>query len=271
MFMLGQKVLPPSFPNPAPNFTFQSFVNLTSFALSFLLVFRTNNGYGRWDEARKTFGQLINRTRDLIRQGCQTFPEDDEESKKALGRWIIASAVSMRIHLQPDPGVTLENTLGSVLKPEELALLTRSTHRPVTAIAATGRVIQEQPISPYMQQLMYQNLTAFHDILGGCERILRAPIPVSFTRHTGRFLAVWLTCLPFSLYATCGPWCIPVSAAVTAVLCGIEEIGVQCEEPFGILPLEVICKRISTDVNSTIEQDKEIRAMIRSGLRPAMQ
>ena len=51
------------------------------------------------------------------------------------------------------------------------------------------------------------------------------------------------------------------------MLCGIEEIGVQCEEPFGILPLEVICKRISTDVNSTIENDQEIRKMIRSSIR----
>ena len=199
-----------------------------------------------------------------LRQGCQTFPENDEESKKALGRWIIASVVSMRIHLQPDPGVTIESALGSILTPEELALLMKSSHRPVTAIAATGRVIQDQPISPYYHQLMYQNLTAFHDILGGCERILRAPIPVSFTRHTGRFLAVWLSVLPFSLYSTCGPWSIPLSTAVSAILCGIEEIGVQCEEPFGILPLEVICKRISTDVIATVDSDREIRTVVRS-------
>ena len=184
-------------------------------------------------------------------------------SKKALGKWIIAFTETLRIHLQPDPGVTIESTLSSVLTADELALLKRSSHRPVTAIAAVGRVIQDQPVNPYMQSLMYQNLTAFHDILGGCERILRAPIPVSYTRHTGRFLFGWLTCLPFALYDSCGPWCIPVVAAVSLVLCGIEEIGVQCEEPFGILPLEVISKRIATDVMSTIDDDKEIRTMIR--------
>ena len=183
-----------------------------------------------------------------------------------MGRWIIACTQTLRIHLQPDPGVTLESTLGNVLTPEELALLKKSTHRPVAAIAATGRVIQDQPISPYMQALMYQNLTAYQDILGGCERILRAPIPVSFTRHTGRFLFGWLTCLPFALYSSCGPWCIPVVAAISAVLCGIEEIGVQAEEPFGILPLEVICKRIATDVIATVESDQEIKETVRYGI-----
>jgi ion channel-forming bestrophin family protein len=29
---------------------------------------------------------------------------------------------------------------------------------------------------------MEENLTTYEDVLGGCERILRAPIPVSYTR-----------------------------------------------------------------------------------------
>ncbi len=37
-------------------------------ALSVLLVFRTNAAYGRWDEARKMMGMVLNRSRDLIRQ-----------------------------------------------------------------------------------------------------------------------------------------------------------------------------------------------------------
>lgn len=51
--------------------------------------------------------------------------------------------------------------------------------------------------------------------------------------HTARFLFAWLTLLPFALYGTVGPWTVPVVVGISAVLCGIEEIGVQCEEPFG--------------------------------------
>jgi predicted membrane chloride channel (bestrophin family) len=63
-------------------------------------------------------------------------------------------------------------------------------------------------------------------------------------RHTARFLFAWLTLLPFALYPTTGWGVVPVCTGIAAVLCGIEEIGVQCEEPFGILPLDVICNRI---------------------------
>lgn len=42
--------------------------NLTSFALSLLLVFRTNASYARWVDARKLWGGVVNRSRDVTRQ-----------------------------------------------------------------------------------------------------------------------------------------------------------------------------------------------------------
>ena len=42
--------------------------NLTSFALSLLLVFRTNESYSRWLEARKAWSAILLRSRDLVRQ-----------------------------------------------------------------------------------------------------------------------------------------------------------------------------------------------------------
>lgn len=38
----------------------------------------------------------------------------------------------------------------------------------------------------------------FADVTGGCERILRTPVPLMYTRHNSRMLAVWLTLLPFT-------------------------------------------------------------------------
>jgi predicted membrane chloride channel (bestrophin family) len=41
------------------------------------------------------------------------------------------------------------------------------------------------------------NITALGDALGGCERIFKTPIPLSYTRHTSRVLIIWLAVLPF--------------------------------------------------------------------------
>lgn len=41
---------------------------LTSFALSLMLVFRTNSSYGRWLEARMHWGSIVTYSRNFVRQ-----------------------------------------------------------------------------------------------------------------------------------------------------------------------------------------------------------
>lgn len=44
---------------------------------------------------------------------------------------------------------------------------------------------------------------------GGCERILRTPVPLSYSRHNSRFLIIWLTLLPFTLWDQVGSGTLP--------------------------------------------------------------
>jgi predicted membrane chloride channel (bestrophin family) len=84
------------------------------------------------------------------------------------------------------------------------------------------------------------------DLLGACERIFRSPIPLVYTRHTARFLTFFMALLPLALWEPMGgSWnhwtTIPTTALLAIFLFGIEELGIQIEEPFGILPLEALC------------------------------
>ena len=56
-------------------------------------------------------------------------------------------------------------------------------------------------------------------------------------RHTSRFLVIWLAFLPFTLWRACHWAMVPAAVLIAFLLLGVEEIGVQIEEPFGILPL----------------------------------
>ena len=84
------------------------------------------------------------------------------------------------------------------------------------------------------------------DLTGANERIFKSPIPLVYTRLTARFLTVFLTLLPLALWGQLGEswnhWAtIPMSFGVSFFLFGIEEVGIQIEEPFSILPLEAFC------------------------------
>jgi hypothetical protein len=53
-----------------------SIFSLTAPSLGLLLVFKTNTAYARWDNARKVWGDIINKCRSLVRQ-ANTFMLDD--------------------------------------------------------------------------------------------------------------------------------------------------------------------------------------------------
>jgi hypothetical protein len=73
---------------------------------------------------------------------------------------------------------------------------------------------------------------------GASERVLRTPLPTGFTRHSSRLMFIWSHTLPFALYPAMGPLLTLPTALITAyAVLGVEDIGVQLEEPFDILPM----------------------------------
>lgn len=84
--------------------------------------------------------------------------------------------------------------------------------------------------------------------IGGCERILSTPIPLSYTRHTSRSIVLWLATLPFALWEPMGWAMLPAIFLISYIFLGIDEIGVEIEEPFCILPLFPLCQVIHRDV-----------------------
>ncbi|CAK9203662.1 unnamed protein product [Sphagnum troendelagicum] len=56
--------------------------SLTAPALALLLVFRTTASYGRFDEGRKAWGLIVNRTRDITRQALTWTRSPDDYAHK---------------------------------------------------------------------------------------------------------------------------------------------------------------------------------------------
>ncbi|PRW56885.1 UPF0187 chloroplastic [Chlorella sorokiniana] len=249
----------------------------------------TNASYARFLDARKAWGSVTNRSRDLARQGLAYLPPGQHELAALLCRWIVAFSHSMMCWLREEGDES--QGLSGVLPPSELDALLAADHRPLFALQVLASVVahaqqawlqqgqptvqQQQQQGPQqqgqdagfqgstaaclpspavgMQLAMDGNLTALEDALGTCERILRTPIPLGYTRHTSRFLMIWLTLLPFTLWDSCRWAMLPIAILIAFLLLGIEEIGVQIEEPFSILPLCHICRTIRRNVEELLE------------------
>eukprot|EP00240_Pyramimonas_obovata_P006457 CAMPEP_0118959408 /NCGR_PEP_ID=MMETSP1169-20130426/63108_1 /TAXON_ID=36882 /ORGANISM="Pyramimonas obovata, Strain CCMP722" /LENGTH=311 /DNA_ID=CAMNT_0006907541 /DNA_START=51 /DNA_END=986 /DNA_ORIENTATION=- len=142
---------------------------LSAPALSLLLVFRTNASYGRWWEARKIWGGLLNRSRDFIRQGVTWFDDEDEALKAQLVRYTIAFAFSLKVHLRGDE--VMRDELKDILTPEELEMALDNVHVPNHILRVLSQIVAEARLSPMMTTQMDENITFFHDVLGKCENI----------------------------------------------------------------------------------------------------
>jgi hypothetical protein len=63
-------------------------------------VFRTNQSYDRWWEARKVWGTILNRVRDITTQAAVFIPEEDYQLREGVRNWSIAFVRTLEAHLQ---------------------------------------------------------------------------------------------------------------------------------------------------------------------------
>ena len=74
-----------------------------------------------------------------------------------------------------------------------------AAHRPNRALQDLSYAIDCLPMHFARKNEIHNAVTIFEDNLGSSERLLTSPVPVFYSRHTARFLTVWLLFLPFAL------------------------------------------------------------------------
>ncbi len=227
---------------------------LVGVALGLLLVFRTNASYDRYWEGRRLVGAMTNRTRDLARQIASYIT--DGATRTTLGRWTRAYYwLSIQTLGRRDQLAEID----ALTAAEQRALEDVSHRAPVVCAWISARLADEAAAGRLSEQrltLFDANLSAFNDYLGGAERIAKTPIPFAYAQHIKMFVVLFCFSAPFAMVDAMG-WATPVASALLALaLFGVDEIGVEIEDPFGDdpndLPLEPIGRGIDLAVTEIL-------------------
>jgi putative membrane protein len=229
---------------------------LTGVALGLLLVFRTNASYDRFWEGRKQWGSIVNECRNLARQASIYFAQAPEVAHRVVF-WTAAFAYASMHRLRGTSGL---GPPADELPSAEVAAVGAESHVPLavarrlTATIAEGRRLGL--VSDIIHGAFEQNVQLLIDYIGACERIHNTRIPFAYMVHLRRALIVYCFTLPFALLDRFGWVTIPGVLLIVYVLYGIEEIGVEIEDPFGHdendLPLEDFCKMIETNLRGVL-------------------
>jgi putative membrane protein len=229
---------------------------LIGVALGLLLVFRTNASYDRFWEGRKLWGAIVNDTRNLARAASVQLTASRELVTDVI-QWTIAFPYAAMYRLR---GQSSLGPAAADLPEEEVQSVVASNH---AALAVSQRISslllearQQGLISDYVQMSIDQYVARLVDSLGGCERIHNTPLPFAYVVHLRRALIAYCFTLPFALLEPFGWLTVPVTLLIGYTLYGIEEIGVEIEDPFGQddndLPLDQICQRIETNLKGLL-------------------
>ena len=223
--------------------------SILSVALGLLLVFRTNQSYDRWWEGRKLWGAMVNTCRNLARSVSVHLAQQPARVRPVVALLTAFPEASM-FSLRGRPWEP------SALEADDAEFVQGKKHR-VTAVAQRlthhlKAARDAGALSDFVMVSLEHKVAELIDIIGACERIHKTPLPFAYVVHLRRSLVAYCATLPFAMLANFGWSTIPIVFAVTYVLLGIEEIGVEIEDPFegdlNDLPLEAITATIQGNV-----------------------
>ena len=222
-------------------------------AIGLLLVFRTNSSYDRFWEGRKLWGGITNGCRNLARQTSVWLVTDQLLVREVIG-WIRIFPFATMQRLRNGKGL---GTTPDDVTEADFSQIAASVNSPV----AVARIITERLLAARDRGLidghqlasLDQNVQLLVDYSGACDRIRTTPLPFAYAVHLRRALIVYCFTLPMVLAKDYGWSAVPVTLVISYILFGIEEIGVEIEDPFGLtandLPIESFCAGIESTLN----------------------
>ena len=234
-----------------------SFLQAMGILLSLLLIFRTNTAYDRFYEGRIAWGTLVNNCRNLSIFFNAILDREDKENRIFFAKTISNYPFALKNHLRDLPVLDeLDET-----EEGERRDLSNFDHVP-SGISnqlwvKTETLYRQGHISESQHINLNQYLTSLIDVCGICERIKSTPIPFSYNLFVKLFILLYVGVLPFTVIDVYGYLTIPAVMLTSYILVGLELIGEEIEEPFGLerndLPLNQLAQLIRVNAHDILQ------------------
>jgi putative membrane protein len=236
---------------------------LSSPALGLLLVFRTNASYARWMEARNTWARMTTHSSNLVRMGS-IFCEDTAALETlSLAVWVYCRTVMNQLSSPQEDNELYRSKVASVFEKDPAVgqRILNSRDRTMAAWKHLSQSLHSLPVADTKALIETdKSIIILGECAATCEKIYTSPVPLVYTRHTARFLSLWALLLPFALFSTFQQVggvlaVLPATAILSFFLFGVDELAMQLEEPFSILPMEAFCDQILASTSVLVGSD----------------
>lgn len=253
-------------------------------ALAIFLGFKNDHAYGRWWEARKIWGLMVNYSRAWARQVTTLIFTDKEEEtetilafqRKLVYRHIaFVNALRVFLRRQHEYNQTSQKELFKdennysdtipFLSEEEYNEFRKQENPPNYLLQRQGEDLQfafkSGWISDFRFVKMEETLVDFNDIQGKSERIKNTPLPRQYSFFSRVFVLIHCTLLPMVFISELGWKTIPIALAVSFVFLSLDLIGERTEDPFENrledTPMSSLSVTIETNLREQLKEHRD--------------
>jgi putative membrane protein len=240
--------------------------SLLAAPLALLLTLRANASVSRLFEGRLLFGSLVTHSRSLASVlKIHVFPHYPQAATLAarhlvLVGWILKASLRSGESFESE-----QQVISAVLGTGKDAMWLSSQNKRTVAVTSRLRQICSVALAEIastnstthsysygIQFIVEERIADLEQAVGGCDRLFSSPIPPTYSRHLSRVISMWIFLMPMSFVgAGLSPLGVVVAAAVsTYVFVGIDEVGMEIEQVFKLLPLQQLAAAVQKDVMS---------------------
>lgn len=157
-------------------------------------------------------------------------------------RWTAAApvALAMRVATTPAERDAWAAGLVDVLPPDTALALSSAPNPPGVVAARLGTALASIDLCGPLLAAADSTIDVFTQRCVAADRLRTQPTPQAYERNTARFMIVWLAFLPVALFDRFR-WATPVPTVIVAFfLLAVENIAAMLEQPFAVLPMDVL-------------------------------
>jgi putative membrane protein len=219
---------------------------LIGIALSVFMSFRNNACYERWWEGRKLWGALIIAARSFARL-VSTL---DERDRILLLRNLCGFTDGLAARLRGG------DEMGAIMRWRDDAPLPSSANPTDAVLYDMGMhcltLMQDGRIGAIHHSLIEGQIGALSQVQAGCERIALTPLPFAYSLLLHRTATLFCLALPFALAGSLGWWTLLPVLLIGYTFFGLDALGDQLEDPFGLepndLPLDAMRRTVEREM-----------------------
>jgi ion channel-forming bestrophin family protein len=214
--------------------------------LGLLLVFRTNTAYDRFWEGRKLWGTISGTSRSIARViGANSNLTKETKIDLTNNIYNFAKLSKDKFLSELDMGqLTKDQKIMASPNLYELQLLQNKLH----TLSQKGQISELSTID------ITNKLDKLTSAIGGCERIISTPIPLAYSIHIKQLMLLYCFTVPFQFVGQTGWWTPVLTLVICAALMGIEEIGLEIENPFGKDRNDIDITKIVAGIRTAIDE-----------------